>query len=144
MEAAPAGAPAPLLALTVRTMLTDRDSPDWLLRLMFGALAVLLATVAMAVHVAWPYADNMVKVGHGVAYYETATLVAPDRVRLPDQGETVWPGRFELAWDGGYGEMGPIVSRGDGFVVRTFTARQGALAPGTPVRVDTYYYEGDP
>ena len=125
-------------------MLTRGDGPNWLLRLMLGALAVLLVTVGMGLSVAWPYAENMVKVGHGVAYYETATLVAPDRVRLPDQGETVWPGRFELAWDGGYGEMGPIVSRGDGFVVRTFTPRQGTLAPGTPVRVDTYYYEGDP
>ena len=101
----------------------------WLQRLGIGLVALLLATVAMAVKVAWPYADNIVKVGHGVAYYEKATLVAPDRVRLPSPGEADWPGRFELAWDGGYGEIGPIVSRGDGFVVRAFTPRQGTLAP---------------
>jgi len=115
-----------------------------LARLTIGVLVLLVATVGMALSVAWPYADNLVKIGHGVAYYERASLVAPDRVRLPSPGEADWAGRFELAWDGGYGEMGAIVSRGDGFVVRTFTPRQGTLAPNTPVRVDTYYYEGDP
>jgi pimeloyl-ACP methyl ester carboxylesterase len=138
------GGPASCIAVSVRAMLYRGDRPNWLLRLALGALAVLVATVWMAVGVGWNYADNIVKVGHGVAYYETATLVGPDRVRLPAQGETLWPGRFELAWQGGYGQMGPIVSRGDGFVVRTFTPRQGTLAPGTPVRVDVYYYEGDP
>ena len=116
----------------------------WLRPLALGALATLIATVWMAVGVAWHYADNVVKVGHGVGYYETATLVAPDRVRLPAQSEGAWPGRFELAWQGGYGEMGPIVGRGGGYLVRTFTPGEGTLAPGTPVRVDTYYYEGDP
>src|SRR4051794_34062341 len=125
-------------------MLRRRDRPNWLLRLALGVLAILVATAWMAMSVAWPYADNIVKVGHGVTYYETATLVAPDRVRLPAQGETSWPGRFELAWDGGYGQIGPIVSRDDTYVVRTFTPRQGTLAPGTPVRVDVYYYQGDP
>ena len=105
---------------------------------------LLLATVALAVKVAWPYADNVVKIGHGVAYYERASLVAPDRVRLPSPGEADWAGRFELAWDGGYGEIGAIVSRGSGFVVRAFTPRRGTLAPNTPVRVDTYVYQGDP
>src|SRR4051794_12005550 len=106
-------------------MLHRGGGPNWLLRLALGALAVLFATIGMAVSVAWPYADNIVKVGHGVAYYETATLVAPDRVRLPAQGEASWPGRFELAWQGGYGQIGPIVSRTDEFIVRTFIPRQG-------------------
>jgi pimeloyl-ACP methyl ester carboxylesterase len=116
----------------------------WRQRLVIGLVVLLLATVAMALWQSWPYAQNIVKIGHGVAYYERATLVAPDRVRLPSPGEADWAGRFELAWDGGYGEIGAIVSRGEGFVVRAFTPRRGTLAPDTPVRVDTYVYEGDP
>jgi len=142
-----------LIAVTVRTMPNKGDHGGWLppltlggwlQRLAIGVVVLLLATVALAVKVAWPYADNVVKIGHGVAYYERATLVAPDRVRLPSPGEADWAGRFELAWDGGYGEIGAIVSRGSGFVVRAFTPRRGTLAPDTPVRVDTYVYEGDP
>jgi pimeloyl-ACP methyl ester carboxylesterase len=142
-----------LIAVTVKAMPDKGDLGrplppltlrDWLQRLAIGIVVLGLATLGMALSVAWPYSDNLVKIGHGVAYYEKATLAASDRVRLPSPGEADWPGRFELAWDGGYGEIGPIVSRGDGFVVRTFTARQGTLAPNTPVRVDTYFYEGDP
>jgi uncharacterized protein len=116
----------------------------WFQRLVIGLVVLLLTTAGMAAGVGWNYGNNVVKVGHGVAYYEKATLVAPDRVRLPSPGEADWAGRFELAWDGGHGELGPIVSRGDGFVVRAFTPRQGTLAPNTPVRLDTYFYEGDP
>jgi pimeloyl-ACP methyl ester carboxylesterase len=126
-------------------MLYRGEAPRrWLQPLAIWALVMLLASVWMATGVAWQYADNVVKVGHGVAYDLTATLVAPDRVRLPAQADALWPGRWELAWDGGHAEMGPIVSRAHGFVVRTFTPRQGTLAPGTPARVDVYLYEGDP
>ena len=86
-----------MTAVTVRAMPNKGDRGrwlppltlgGWLQRLAIGVVVLLLATVALAVKVAWPYADNVVKIGHGVAYYERASLVAPDRVRasVPRRG----------------------------------------------------------
>jgi pimeloyl-ACP methyl ester carboxylesterase len=106
--------------------------------------AVLVLAAAAAGAVAWYFAGVAVAVDHHVDRPLTATLVAADRVQLPARADALLPGRYGLDWAGGYGEVGPVVSRVGAVVVRSFTPRRGTLAPGTPVRLDTYAYDGDP
>ena len=115
------------------------------LRVVAAVVAGLVVlALAVAFGVAWYFAGVAVAVEHGVDRPLTATLAAGDRVRLPASGEAAVPGRFGLEWNGGYGQIGVVVGRDGGHVVRSFTTLQGALAPGTAARVDPYAYDGDP
>jgi pimeloyl-ACP methyl ester carboxylesterase len=107
-----------------------------------GALVVLVLLAALGI--AWYFAGVAVAVDHSMQRPLTATLVGSDRVRLPATGDALLRGRYGLEWNGGYGQIGDITQRDAGSVVRPFTAVSGSLAPGTPVRVDTYAYTGDP
>jgi hypothetical protein len=71
-------------------------------------------------------------------------VVAPT-VRLSRDPDTVAPGTVGLAWASGYGRIGAVVASDSGSVTRTFIPVSGGLpAVGTPARVDSYTYAGDP
>jgi pimeloyl-ACP methyl ester carboxylesterase len=74
----------------------------------------------------------------------TASPAGAGAVRLSNGTDAALDGTYGLDYDGGYGRLGPIGSRRADGVVRAFTSEHGALAPGTPARVDTYAYDGDP
>ncbi len=107
-----------------------------------AVLVVLL--VAGALVVAWYFAGVAVAVTHGVDRPLTASPAAAGAVRLSDGTDAGLDGTYGLDFDGGYGRLGPVATRGADGVVRAFTAGHGTLAPGTPARVDTYGYDGDP
>ena len=73
-----------------------------------------------------------------------------DRVtlRLTDKaeedGDWAHRGTFGLEWAGGYAQVGKILDRDDGQVVREFFPRQGTLRVGDMVRLDSFAFPGDP
>jgi pimeloyl-ACP methyl ester carboxylesterase len=119
----------------------------WPRRLAQAAGGLLVLALLAAVGVAWYFAGVAVAVTHTVERTLVATPVdvpaGGDAVRLPLDADTVRPGTFGLEWDGGYGRLGPVVSRGTD-VVRSLTPVSGRLAAGTLTRVDTYAFSGDP
>lgn len=118
-----------------------------------GVLAVLLGAAFFAV--AWYYSmaleDEALAVKHDPDKFElVASAVTPGSVTLePAPGtdkDRDWdkPGTQGLQWEGGYGQVGPDIREEPGRAVRSFTLLEGALAPGTRVRLDSFAYPGDP
>lgn len=71
----------------------------------------------------------------------TITL-APDK---PDPNG-LWrkAGTFGVKWPGGYGQVTEILELSDTQVTRAFTLMEGALTPGTMVRMDAFAFPADP
>lgn len=73
------------------------------------------------------------------------TTAGVTAVRLTRDADTAQPGTLGLAWPGGYGRLGPVLSSDGSSVTRMFTPGVGGRpAPGTRVRVDSFVYQGDP
>lgn len=49
-----------------------------------------------------------------------------------------------LQWADGYGQVGAILEESPERTVRQFTLLEGSLAPGAPVRLDSFAFPGDP
>ena len=73
-------------------------------------------------------------------------VVATDgvTVTLPLDARTGRQGRWGLSFDGGYAELGDLLSSGGGVVVWQILRSTGALAPGTAVSFDRMAFAGDP
>ena len=95
-----------------------------------AVLVVLLVAGALAV--AWYFAGVAVAVTHGVDRPLTASPAGAGAVRLSDGTDAGLDGTYGLDFDGGYGRLGPVATRGAGGVVRAFTAGHGTLAPARP------------
>jgi pimeloyl-ACP methyl ester carboxylesterase len=122
-------------------------------------VAVVLLLVSVAVGVAWYFSGVALAVDHSVVYPQTvqAPGVHPAvrsaegsaggrlAVRLTRDAETAGAGTVGLAWAGGYGRLGPVLSADATTVTREFTpVSKGTPEVGTRVRVDANTYSGDP
>jgi pimeloyl-ACP methyl ester carboxylesterase len=108
------------------------------------AASLVLLLLAGAFGVAWYFAGVAVAVTHGVDRPLTAAPAGAGAVRLSNGTDAGLDGTYGLDYDGGYGRLGAITSRGADGVVRAFTPGTGTLATGARARVDTYAYDGDP
>src|SRR5206468_7294827 len=106
--------------------------------------SLLVLVLVAAFGVAWYFAGVAVAVTHTVERTLVADPAGAGAVRLSGGPDADLPGTFGLDWQGGYGGLGPVSGRDGAAVLRPFTPRDGALVPGTPARVDTYAYDGDP
>lgn len=72
------------------------------------------------------------------------TLPAPG-AGAPQFARSDAVGSYGLLWEGGFGRLGEVLSRGGGSVQRALTIVSGAApSTGTPARLDTFYYRQDP
>lgn len=85
------------------------------------------------------------------------TVIAPEPVRdlvvvasdqktvtLALDEDTGRPGVWGLEYEGGYAELGDVLSTGDGTVTRQLLSMSGSLLPGTPAAFDRMAFAGDP
>jgi pimeloyl-ACP methyl ester carboxylesterase len=71
--------------------------------------------------------------------------VTPDWVMLPASENTMRPGRWGLEWDGGYAQVGEVLSHDGVMVTRELIATTGGeLRPGRLVGWDGFAFAGDP
>jgi len=68
----------------------------------------------------------------------------PGRVRLTGDRFTALTGRYGLAWEGGYAELGDVVGDDPRSVTRRYTPAVGSLAGAVAARVDQNTFTGDP
>ncbi len=125
-------------------MLDTRTRRRWPRVAAVSVASLLVLVLLAATAVAWYFAGVAVAVSHEVQRPLVAAPAGVGAVRLPADPDAERAGTFGLEWQGGYGELGAVRSRDAGGVVRAFTPRHGTLAGGTPARVDSYAYDGDP
>ncbi len=124
---------------------TQRRAPRRRLRRVLAALVMVAAlTVAALAAVSWHFSNVATEVSHVVTLDTVATPAGPGRVRLPREHYEMLPGRYGLIWDGGYGELGPVLADDERTVVRSLTPTAGSLALPLPARIDLYAFDGDP
>jgi pimeloyl-ACP methyl ester carboxylesterase len=134
----------------VRTWLSERR----MLVLLAVAVAVVLALGGL-VGAGWYY-SNLLRSGAlepdsspgepdlEVVALEEGLVTLRATERADSNGDWRKDGTFGLEWDGGYGQLGAIVQAGEEEVVRRFLPLLGTLKAGTPVRLDSFAFPGDP
>ncbi len=108
-----------------------------------GAGLVVVLLIALAA-IAWYFSGLAVAVSHTQVRDVTATPVPGGRVELSLTHHASLPGRYGLAWNGGYASVGEVLSASATTVTRPLRPEQGVLASGTKVEVDAFAYPGDP
>lgn len=121
-------------------------------------VAIVLLLVSVAAGVAWYFSGVALAVDHSVVYPQTVHVPgAPpaarsvegpvggrQTIRLTRDAETAGAGTVGVAWPGGYGRLGPVVSADATTVTREFIPVRGTPVVGTRVRIDSNTYSGDP
>ncbi len=93
--------------------------------------AVLLLAVAGAAAVGVHYSNSILKPGGPPTLREQRVLeVAPDRVRLSRDAESLEAGTWALEWEDGFGWVGPVLESDSASVLRSFRGVRGRLAAG--------------
>ncbi|MBI5947169.1 MAG: alpha/beta hydrolase [Chloroflexi bacterium] len=116
-------------------------------------MAAIVAAILAGV--GWYYSnsfeDQALAVHHNSPNYNLrASIAGEGRIRLETTGSGnshgLWqtPGTFGLEWEGGYGQIGPIIEVSARAATRDFVLLKGTLADGTAARVDTYAFPDDP
>lgn len=124
--------------------MTARRGSRLLRRLRLLLVVVVVLALAAVGGIAWYFSGLAVAVDRTVTYPHSVQAVLPGAVQLTRDELSTVPGTYGLAWDGGYGRVGPVRETTSGSVVRPFTAVDGEPAPGTPAWVDPDTYAGDP
>lgn len=132
-----------------------RISRRWRIAGLAGTTTILAAGVVTSV-VGWYYAgalyDQALRPDPGPDAFDlVVAAVTADTIELVPaegaSGDGFWtePGRFGLAWPGGWAIAGDILEIDSHHVVRALETTQGeAPAVGQEVRLDSFVYPGDP
>lgn len=109
-------------------------------------LAVFVGAVLVATAVgSWYFSSALLVPRHGDGPFELEVAgVAPGRVVLPRDGDTLRPGTYGLDWEGGHAIVGPLLATGEDTVTRELRAVSARLASGDQVAIDPHVWEGDP
>jgi pimeloyl-ACP methyl ester carboxylesterase len=117
----------------------------WRRRILVGAaLAVVAIVVATAVG-SWLFSSRLLEPRHDDHPRELeVTGVAPGRVVLERDDDTVRPGVYGLDWDGGRAVVGRVLAGGDSAVTRELRSARGRLSEGTSAAIDPEVWDGNP
>lgn len=112
-------------------------------------LALVLALVLMAAlgtgYAGWYYSDQLLRVDNAPDPYDTRVIAAnATSITLPDTPGTRRDGTFGLVWAGGSAVLGRVYASRGGAVSRALQPLSGIPAAGTPARLDTSVWPGDP
>lgn len=106
--------------------------------------SVLVLALAAVAGIAWYFSGVAIAVNHTVTRDLTLTP-DPGGIRITRTHYSELPGRYALAWEGGWGTVGPVTGGDANTVVRTFTPNEGGVpAAGTSAEIDAFAYRGDP
>jgi len=131
---------------TIARMITKR-ARLWLSR---GIAAAVMVVFVVLVGSTWLYSgeieSQLLRLAPAGAGPRDLTVVAADAgtVTLPLDERTGLPGTWGLAYEGGYAEVGDVVSTGGGVVTREINHMTGSLGPGTAASLDRMAFDGDP
>jgi uncharacterized protein len=94
--------------------------------LLAGTFALLAVAAAILGVTAWRYSDMILGPDRSPTLREQRVLAAaPGRVRLSRDHESLQAGSWALEWEGGFGQVGPVLAADDTAVVREFHAIVG-------------------
>jgi hypothetical protein len=102
------------------------------------------AVAAGLAGIAWHFSTVALEIGHAVVLDAVATPIGTGAVRVSRVWGAALPGTYGLAWEGGYGTVGPVQSETADDVVRRFTPVVGVLPQALPARIDSFAFTGDP
>jgi pimeloyl-ACP methyl ester carboxylesterase len=113
----------------------------WVLRaLRWLAFVAIIGVIALLVSQTWKFSDEIRRelltpptavAGSGVE----VLAVGRGTIVLPATDQTAASGTYPVRWDGGNGEIGPILENDGAQITRTFTVVGGDLAVGTKVEI---------
>lgn len=109
------------------------------------AMALLLAAVLGGGYAGWYYSDELLQVDNAAGPYDTRVVAANGTsVTLTDTPGTRRDGTFGLVWATGSAVLGQVYASRGGVVSRAMQPLGGIPAAGTPARLDTSVWPGDP
>jgi pimeloyl-ACP methyl ester carboxylesterase len=116
------------------------------MRRVLGRLLVILAALALLALCAagWHYSDLILGPDQRPARHGQTILARVDStITLATSAKAVRPGRWAIEWEGGYGELGPVLHAEPDRVVRPFRLAAG-MAPDTTARLGGFAFDADP
>ncbi|HEX2070186.1 MAG TPA: alpha/beta fold hydrolase [Thermoleophilaceae bacterium] len=126
----------------VRAARKPRRRRRWAL---LAALALAALLVGIAAGVTWNYSSLVLVPDHDEHFYEDdVRAVAPGKVVLERDEDTIRPGVYGLDWETGHAIAGRVLSSTDETVTRTLRRVDGRLPTGAKVELDPDVYAGDP
>ncbi|HEX9968354.1 MAG TPA: alpha/beta hydrolase [Solirubrobacterales bacterium] len=111
-----------------------------------AALALLLvAGVAVGAALSWHFSSIVVVPTHS-RWAPNAEIVevGSRSVTLKRNETTSRPGVYDIAWEGGSAQVGPVVTADDDTVTRQLSRLRGYLLPGMDVELGDEAYNGNP
>lgn len=113
-----------------------------------AAMVALLVVVGALAWVALHFSNQALGIERAVTTEAVAVPDGEGRVRLTGDRLVALPGRYGLAWEGGYADLGDVVGEVDSGDPVTATRRStpavGVLAGAVAARVDQNTFTGDP
>ena len=121
---------------------TRRRRRRWIL---LAAIALLALLAGIAAGVTWNYSSLVLVPDHDEHFYENEVRsLAPGKVVLERNEDTIRPGVYGLDWETGHAVAGRVLDAGDETVTRVLRRVDGRLHPGTKVELDPDVWVGDP
>jgi pimeloyl-ACP methyl ester carboxylesterase len=110
-----------------------------------GGVLALLGALAIAAAVTWHFSSVVLVPDHHDWPLEVRVEdVKPGRITLSSGHDSEEQGVYGLDWQAGHAIVGPVVSEGDGTVMRRLSDVRGYLVRGIHVGLDSHVYSGDP
>ena len=122
----------------------ERDRHIWVRLTRYAVRLVLVVTVSVGA-AAWYASGQLLEIRRAATHYDVQILrLGRGTVTLQRTEKTALKGIWGLEGDGGYAQVGRIVSVGRSQVTREFRLLQGNFEVGQRVAVDPWAFPGDP